>query len=912
MKINITKKTDMNKINSAVRTSERGAAMIIALIVIAAFIVIASAASKTVSAISAEAERTEQTRQETARADYYVSMAEATLKYDVRRVYNDYQIRGKRMELRLSGTGDLPFFDPLTVTESHPLLNLDGSETGTSPATATSLYGASAPWAEEALAVCRTYIVSKFDEKEIKFPELVEIKSLSEAYRRTMTGEAEPIYAFRYTVRATSGEFAEVVKEDMILLGPVLGDDSPVIVNCSDLALTGVANPSNVIWGNSTQLNINYTRAERVVIYNQGGAIVYNQVVTDEPIARDVSYATVPLTAPTVFVAEAVRGTCQIQVPITVGVTFAQNIAYTVNGVQSVNIIEGENVRYDWSVTDADPNYTTSFITYGSDPTHFFENVFSNSITQPGPSASTTSVLHVRDTRYNNNAEQTATINISVCRLARVVNFTVTPSTVTAGNNNNVRFDWQTEQAGQIRIIRISDGQIIHTSNNAASGNWTTVQPQATTDYRIEAISECGAPLAVATTRVTVNPIDPCPPPTVTFSVTPGTVVIGANQMITLTWSVSGTATSVSINNGVGSNLPLNGSIQILQPQTTTTYILTASGDCGGAQSQQTVQAEPTTSGSESCDFDMNSEPICSVTNVNQCGPHRINGQLTTNGNNFTLTQTHTPFGAFGTEYLSNVGFSVYDSQNVLVTQGAWSYTSSGTAYWNQQPAGAGTLSINSVTVNGNLPTNVSFPLRTIFTVGYGANAGFDVKTFDTSVSPGGCGNPGGSGQCSTNNEAIFYCEENTNTQFTRTVTTTFTRQNGRTYISVYLPLYNYPGGYFTSGAFTVTGPNGFVDSRTWTTNPQYIGNPSYVYVERGFDTLDLDYPGTSGYSISGNYTPYISSCTIIPPGNGFTFESSDTCGITRLFDPETDVLNFAGNRMPSVLSKITALTKCG
>lgn len=580
--------------------SERGAAMIVALIVIAAFIVIASAASKTVSAISAEAERYEQTRKEAARAEYYVSLAEATLKYDVRRLYNDYQLRGKQRELQLGGSGTLPFFDPLTVTDSRPLLNLDGSDSGAKIDEATSLYGVSAPWVEEALSVCRTYIDTKTAEKQINAPETVQIKSFTEAYRRTMAGESEPIYAFRYTVRATSGEYAEVVKDDVILLGPVLNDDSPVIANCSDLALTGLANPANVIWGNPTRLQLNYTRSERVVIYNQGGAVVYDQVVPVDATPQSITYDTAPLTAPTVFIAEAVRGTCQIQVPITVGVTFAQNIAYTVNGVQSVNIIEGENVRYDWNVTDADANYTSSYITYGSDPAQFFNNVFNNSLNQPGPLVSTTSVLHVRDTRYNNNAEQTATINITVCRLSRVLNFTVTPSPVTAGNNSDIRFEWQTEQAAQIRIIRISDGQIIHTSNNAASGNWTTVQPQVTTDYRIEAVSNCGAPLASQTIRVNVTN-SPCQGPQITnFNVNPTQVSAGGNQTVRFAWNVVGNYDSLSINNNVGNNLPATGTIDFPQPQTTTNYTITAErSGCG----QDTKTVVVTVSGTPTNEF---------------------------------------------------------------------------------------------------------------------------------------------------------------------------------------------------------------------------------------------------------------------------------------------------------------------
>ena len=101
---------DRAKIDS--RTSERGAAMVVALLVITAFIIIAATASKTVIAISSEAEKIEQARIEKSRAEYLLSMAEATLKYDIRESYNNYQLKGKQKELQLGGSGKLTMLDP--------------------------------------------------------------------------------------------------------------------------------------------------------------------------------------------------------------------------------------------------------------------------------------------------------------------------------------------------------------------------------------------------------------------------------------------------------------------------------------------------------------------------------------------------------------------------------------------------------------------------------------------------------------------------------------------------------------------------------------------------------------------------------------------------------------------------------
>lgn len=574
------------------RTSERGAAMLVALIVIAAFIFLAASASKTVTAISLEAERVEQIRQEKARAEYYMSMAEATLKYDVRQTYNDFQMRGKQRELQLRGDGNLPMFDPLTEPSSRPLLTLEGEHTGESPSTATSLYGAVSPWSSIAIVASREYISTKTKEKDITAPDAVEILSFKEVYRRIMPGVSEPIYAFRYTVRAHAGEFGEVVREDTIHLGPAITEDSPTVVNCSDLTLAGVANPANVAWGSNTSLELTYSNTERVNIYNSLGATIFNQNVANESAPRTIAYTTAPLNGPTSFVGEAVRGGCQVQVPIIVGVTFNQNISYTVNGVQTVNIIEGENVRYDWNVTNAAAGYTTSYITYGSDTTQYHANVFSNSITVPGPTVSTTSTLHARDTRYNGNAEQTATVNINVCRLPRITNFTVTPNSVTQGGNQTVRFDWQTQFASGIRIVRENDGQVLYSVADS-SGSWSMPQPQSATQYRLEAVSDCGAPPATATIPINVNPTTCTPPAINNFAVNPATVIYGENRNIVFTWNISGTADTLTIDQGIGA--VTGSSVTIPQPQVTTTYTLTVSGCSQSRQMQVTVNVEPPT-----------------------------------------------------------------------------------------------------------------------------------------------------------------------------------------------------------------------------------------------------------------------------------------------------------------------------
>ncbi|MBW2039963.1 MAG: hypothetical protein JRI46_10320 [Deltaproteobacteria bacterium] len=70
----------------------------------------------------------------------------------------------------------------------------------------------------------------------------------------------------------------------------------------------------------------------------------------------------------------------------------------------------------------------------------------------------------------------------------------------------------------------------------------------------------------------------PIPPPQVTFSADPASIILGETS--TLTWSASN-ADSVSIDQGVG-DVPLEGSIPV-SPAETTTYTITATGPGGTA-----------------------------------------------------------------------------------------------------------------------------------------------------------------------------------------------------------------------------------------------------------------------------------------------------------------------------------------
>ena len=128
--------------------------------------------------------------------------------------------------------------------------------------------------------------------------------------------------------------------------------------------------------------------------------------------------------------------------------------------------------------------------------------------------------------------------------------------------------EWETTDALSVSIPGVG-------SNLPANGS-RTVSPQQTTEYVLTATGAAGTTPAVSRTTITVNdpPLDD--PVIDSFDATPNTIIRGGSSL--LEWETTD-AISVDID-GVGSNLPANGS-RTVSPQQTTTYELTANGAAG-------------------------------------------------------------------------------------------------------------------------------------------------------------------------------------------------------------------------------------------------------------------------------------------------------------------------------------------
>ncbi len=162
-----------------------------------------------------------------------------------------------------------------------------------------------------------------------------------------------------------------------------------------------------------------------------------------------------------------------------------------------------------------------------------------------------------------------ASTTVTTKAAIRVVNFSATPSQISAGQRSII--SWNVPGATSVHISPTVDS--VNPSGTA------TVAPLQTTSYTLTATGPGGQQIS-QTLTITVGASAPS---IVRFTASP--VTISAGQSSTLSWATTGVK-NVTIS-GVGGNLPANGS-QSVTPATTTTYTLMATG----ADGKTTVTAQ--------------------------------------------------------------------------------------------------------------------------------------------------------------------------------------------------------------------------------------------------------------------------------------------------------------------------------
>jgi hypothetical protein len=238
------------------------------------------------------------------------------------------------------------------------------------------------------------------------------------------------------------------------------------------------------------------------------------------------------------------------------------------------SIDAGQTSQVRWN--NAGNFTTTRIIGSGGDANTYTVPAAQGFLDVRPPSTSTYTVVVTNNDCAAQSASQSTTVSVSPCP-SITVPFSASPGTIMQGASSTLQ--WGIANASQV---------LLNGSPVAASGSQSVSPPPGANTYRLTALSANGS--CSFDQFVTVN-VTACPTPTVnSFSAAPSSVVTGGNQMVRLSWSVadsSGTGVTVTIN-GIGT-FGASGFVDISQPQSTTTYGLTARNGCGNQSTAQTT-----------------------------------------------------------------------------------------------------------------------------------------------------------------------------------------------------------------------------------------------------------------------------------------------------------------------------------
>jgi DNA-binding beta-propeller fold protein YncE len=193
-------------------------------------------------------------------------------------------------------------------------------------------------------------------------------------------------------------------------------------------------------------------------------------------------------------------------------------------------------------------------------------------------SPTTTTTYTLTASNSGGSASATVTVTVTPVPLPMITSFTAKPTTIVSGQSATL--SWAT--TGTIGSLSIDQGI------GAVTGSSKSVSPTTTTIYTLTASNSGGS--VTATVTVTVTPPPPPGLPVIkSFSATPAHIT--AAQSSTLAWQLTGTVTSLTIDQGVGSVAGLSS--QSVSPATNTTYTLTATNGAGFVTQTVTVQVTP-------------------------------------------------------------------------------------------------------------------------------------------------------------------------------------------------------------------------------------------------------------------------------------------------------------------------------
>lgn len=228
------------------------------------------------------------------------------------------------------------------------------------------------------------------------------------------------------------------------------------------------------------------------------------------------------------------------------------------------------------------------------------------------PTETTTYTLTVTNFAGSDVAEETVVITDSPPAAPTITSFSANPSAINQGESSTL--SWTI--TGVVDSLTLNPGSIDVTGQSSIQ-----VSPNSDTTYTLEATNAGGSDSAQTNVDVTQ------PPNITSFTASPSTINQGGSS--TLSWTVSGEVTSLSINQSVGD--VTGQSSKSVSPGSTTTYRLTATNGAGSdtATVKVTVQTSGSGPGEEIIVYDWNKPVTTAERGFPGFKPPLVNGNWT-------------------------------------------------------------------------------------------------------------------------------------------------------------------------------------------------------------------------------------------------------------------------------------------
>lgn len=478
----------------------------------------------------------------------------------------------------------LPIFDPdnLQGTSSPAVTFSNANLTCSNAPSPTSIFGRFSQWSEKRKAVFEATGVSRFalDSNNIK------IIQLDEIYRRTLN-DSDTAYAVRYIVESKFGNYRTRTNGELIL-----GSNLPACGTSAELEVA----PATIERGQSVDMNISYAYANRLEIYNSSNVLINTQIVAEQTTRQTYTYRFSPNSTDTYRVVASGSGGCQARsANVLITVNDPPITCASINSFSSSSILvnSGENFTLSWNVTDA-TNVTLDGVAVAA---------VSNLVTSINANRGYTLVA-----QKTGCGDVTQVVNVQVrppapCTYSNptINNFSASATSITPGASTNL--SWSVsglEASNEVTITGNGVNQTVGSSGTltvtppAADGNYT---------YTITTSNICADSSRRTSTATVTIQVRTCPLPVIdAFTLSPNSASAGIGT-VRFAWSISGTADSVSISNGIGGGLPASGFVDINTPNVGGNYNYTLSTVGCGQTRTQTVTLTVTSCNPPSINF---------------------------------------------------------------------------------------------------------------------------------------------------------------------------------------------------------------------------------------------------------------------------------------------------------------------